>query len=120
MGYDISLIDANGDSVEVEQFSEGGTQPIGGSTTADISITYNYYKLLHDTIDKDEGIRWLYGKNYAQCVERLELAIGALTLASSDPERANYWTATHENVRIVLALLLSWAEENPAAIFIGD
>ena len=116
MGYDISLIDANGDSVQVERFSEGGTQPIGGSTTADISITFNYSKFFHDAIDTEQGIRWIYGKNIDECGGRLSHACQYL----GTNRDYDYWKPTAGNAGYVLALLLYWGEKNPTAIFIGD
>ena len=117
MGYDISLVDANGESVQVARFFEGGVQPVGGSTTADISITYNYSKFFHGTIDKEEGIRWIYGRPAGECIEVLESAIVVLgTYRGSD----DYWTATAGNAGHILDLLVGWAASYPDAHFEGD
>ena len=129
MGYDISLVNANGESVQVERHSEGGNMvatsvvrvgkrscSVYGTTNAEISVTYNYSKFLYDTIDEEQGIRWLYGKNYSECVERLETAIGAL---GTDRDE-DYWAATAGNTGHIISVLLSWAKQNPTATFIGD
>ena len=116
MGYDISLIGEDGESVQVARFSEGGVQPVGGSTTADISITYNYSKILHDNLDMQFGIRWLYGKKYAECVDRLESAIKVLGTDQDD----DYWAATNGNVGHILEILLKWVTQYPEAHFEGD
>ena len=116
MGYDIQLVDEHGEIVQVERFSEGGTQPIGGSTTADISITYNYSKFFYDTIDKEQGIRWIYGRRAGDCIGKLLKAVHILGLYKDE----DYWKATPGNAGYILAILLKWAGKNKKAMFRGD
>jgi len=116
MGYDIQLVDEHGEIVQVERFSEGGVRPIGGSTVADISITYNYSDFFHDTIDKEQGIRWLYGKPARECISKLESAID--TLGTDKDE--DYWEPTAGNAGHILSVLLKWAKQHPDAHFEGD
>ena len=116
MGYDISLIGEDGNSVQVDRFKEGGVQPIDGSTVADISITYNYSKFFYDTIDKEQGIRWIYGRPAGDCIDRLEAAIKVLGTYKDE----DYWADTPGNTGHILAVLLKWAKDNPNAEFRGD
>jgi len=116
MGYDISLIDKNGESVQVDRFSEGGTQPVGGSTTADISITYNYSKFFYDIIDEEQGIRWIYGRHAGDCIGKLIGAIHILGIYKDE----DYWKATPGNAGHILRTLVKWAGKNKNAVFRGD
>jgi hypothetical protein len=116
MGYDISLIGKDGESVQVDQFSEGGVQPVGGSTIADISITYNYSKFFYDTIDKEQGIRWIYGRPAGECIDRLKSAIDVL---GTDKDE-DYWKPTAGNAGHIIGVLLKWATAYPSCVFRGD
>lgn len=115
MSYDIDLV-RDGAPVTVERHTEGGTYQIGGTPTAELNVTYNYGRFYYEHIDKEEGIRWLYGKTGADCIERLRTAIAALgTERDSD-----YWNDTPGNAGYALSILLAWAEQHPDAVFIGD
>lgn len=116
MGYDISLVDDNGDSVQVERFSEGGTQPVGGSETADINITYNYSRYFSDTIDEEEGIRWIYGRKLSEIEDVLEHSVKVLGTYRDE----DYWLPTPGNAGAIIEILLRWAKDNPEATFVGD
>ena len=116
MGYDIQLIGTDGEPVQVKRHSEGGTFVLGGTTSADINITYNYAAYFYDTIDADEGIRFLYGKTAEMCIPRLHSAVRELGTVRSD----NYWAATPGNVGHIIEILLRWAKDNPSATFRGD
>jgi len=138
MGYSIELVDKHGDIVQVDRHTEGGTYVamtmtesrrnpataritkgvavVDGTTNAEISITYNYSKYFRETIDNEDGIRWLYGKNAKECVPRLHGAIRELgTVRVGD-----YWLATPGNAGAALDILLKWAKQHPEAIFRGD
>lgn len=116
MGYDIQLVDKDGEPVTVERFFGGGTRPFGGSTVADIGVTYNYAIYFYNQIDKELGIRWLYGKTGEECVPRLHAAVRALGTFQAD----DYWDQTPGNAGHILELLLRWAKQNPTACFQGD
>lgn len=115
MSYDIDLLGKNGEIVKVETHSEGGTHVFGGTTAASLNVTWNYAQFF-DTIDKKQGIRWLYGKKASECVQRLREAIGIL---GTDQDE-DYWTATQGNAGHALEILLKWAEQHPDAEFRGD
>jgi len=116
MSYDIDLIGEHGEPVEVEKHSEGGTFAPGGTTRASLNVTYNYSRFYSETIDRDEGIRWLYGKKASECIQRLREAI--CTLGTDQDE--DYWAATAGNAGYALSILLKWAEQHPDAEFHGD
>ena len=116
MSYNIYLKDRNDEVVVVPKFAEGGTYAVGGTTGADLNVTYNYSKFYYAYLDTVLGIRWLYGTKGSDCLERLESAIAVLgTERSSD-----YWEATPGNAGYALSILRDWAKLHPGAVFDGD
>ena len=63
MSYDIRLVDAAGETIELSEphTLRGGTFASGGTTEAWLNITYNYARFYYD-IWPEQGIRYLYGK----------------------------------------------------------
>lgn len=115
MGYDIQLV-KDGKIVNVDKHCEGGIIEVGGSSTADISITYNYYDFFKKSLSPRKGIRWLYGKKAKNTIGRLEKAVKELGVDRDD----NYWKATPGNAGHILSVLLKWARQHPEAIWEGD
>lgn len=120
MSYDISLV-KDGEVCQVNNHQEGGVIALGGSTDADINITYNYSFFFYNFLDKRKGIRWLYGKTAQETTPRLEKAIKKLTwgMASGVYEK-DYWAPTFGNARRALEVLLGWAKQHPDGIWGGD
>jgi len=117
MSYDISLsCPTCNQCVCVDNHSEGGTHAVGGIEHADLNITYNYSQFYREHLDKQEGIRWLYGRKAGACLNRLESAVKALGTETSN----DYWEATPGNAGHALNILLTWAKANPDAVFEGD
>lgn len=125
MGYAIYLCDPNNMDVPVyvKPFTGGSNIqvcPLSGKelqrTLASITITYNYSVYYYKTIDETEGIRWLYGKEASETIERLQKAIETLGTKRS----SNYWESTSGNAGYMLSILLDWAEQFPDAIWDGD
>lgn len=116
MSYSISLIDSEGTPVQVDRHEEGGTYPLGGTTDASISITYNYSKYFSETIDGKLGIRWLYGRQAYECFHTLRSAIKVLGTYRDE----DYWESTPGNAGYILSILLKWADQYPNARFTGD
>lgn len=117
MSWWISL-NRHGEAVKVEAFEDGGTYMLGGSTEADLNVTYNYSRLfylsLHDEIA--EGVRfadWLTGKTGREAIPALQKAVARL---GTDRDK-NYWAPTPGNAGAALATLLRWAEAHPDAVF---
>jgi len=91
----------------------GGVITIGGSNQASMSVTYNYSKYYYDTIDKEDGFRWLNGKLAKDTIVRLENAITELGTDFS----GDYWEATEGNAGRILQSLVKWAHELPNAVW---
>lgn len=115
MSYDISLV-KDGKPVTVDIHTEGGTYVLGGTTKAELNITYNYCKLFTQYFDKKDGIRWLYGRKARNTVRRLEKAVKAL----GTDQVSDYWRATKGNVGFALSILLKWAKQHMGATWEGD
>jgi len=111
MSWWVSL-EQDGKPVEVERHWEGGTFTVGGSTLAEINITYNYGFFYRHCLHPD-GLWWLDGKRARDCVGRLEAAIKELGAS----RYRDYWTPTPSNAGFALSILLAWAKEHPEATF---
>ena len=127
MSFSIYLKDKKtGKDAIVPRFSEGGTVQAEvdadgrlvpcGQTVADMDITYNYSKFYCDTIDKEQGIRFIYGKTGSEVIPILEKAIAVLGTV----RHADYWKPTPGNAGHALTVLLMWARLHPNAVFGGD
>ena len=117
MSYDISLRDSNGNRFRIEPLQEGGTQQIGGNTETWLNVTYNYSWYYYMFLDKEEGIRWLYGKKAKDCAKRLERAIEPF---KKHGRYKDYWADTPGNCIIPLKIFLEWCKKFPEGIFEGD
>ena len=115
MSYDIALC-KNEEPVTVARHADGGTYALGGTTYAELNVTYNYGKHYYQHLDEEKGLRWLYGKTGAETVERLELAVKAL----GTEQVADYWNPTPGNAGYALNILLGWAKQHPDAVWDGD
>lgn len=112
MSWWVSLNEDN-KSVKVELFAEGGTLPIGGTTDAELNITYNYSELCYRYLDKEQGLRWLHQKRAKDCIEKLENAVEEL----GTKQDKDYWKPTPGNAGYALNILLGWARQYPEAKF---
>lgn len=112
MSWNIDL-EKNGKSVDVTRHTEGGTYMLGGSTKAELNITYNYSPFYYKHLDNKDGLKWLHGKKAVECISRLRNAISKLGTTKD----IDYWKATGGNAGAALNLLLKWAESNPEAKF---
>lgn len=115
MSYDIRLC-YDGIPAQVTSHEQGGTYVLGGTPDAVINITYNYSKLFREHLDKDQGIRWLYGKTGLETMDRLARASNAL----GTERDADYWAATPGNAGYALLILFVWAHSHPTAVWEGD
>lgn len=119
MSYDIYLNEPNTDKPIVFDESHditGGTYTVGGTDEAWLNITYNYSRFYYDTIDKEKGIRWLYGKTGKECLPVLRVAVEKLGTRKSK----DYWKATKGNAGAALLGLIAFCEMRPDGIFDGD
>lgn len=104
MGWDITL-EKDGEVVEVDRHAEGGTVPLGGTTQASISITYNYSPLF--------SFRVLDGNRADHTVPMLRAMVGYFGVYRS----RNYWDCTPGNVGYACSILLGWAERHRDAVW---
>ena len=117
MSYDIELQDPiTKETLELDNahHMRGGTYAIGGTTRAELNITYNYAK--HYEIFGQEGIREIYGKTGAESIPILQNAIALL----GDNVHSNYWEPTEGNAKRALIQLLALAQMRPDGIWAGD
>ena len=77
MSYGIEL-QKDGEAVHVSLHEEGGTYVLGGKEEAALNITYNYSPHYHEHLDKEKGLRWLYGKTGEETELRLVTAVAIL------------------------------------------
>lgn len=141
MSYDIYIVDP--ETKDTIQFDEshdakGGTYAVGGTTEAWLNITYNYAKFFYDTIDKEEGIRWLYNKSVANTIPTLRDAIEKLDEQAKDfvyvkppdmkfgevvhksANEEDYWASTPKNAADSLRNLVRLATLAPHGVWDGD
>lgn len=120
MSYDIRLKDQNtGEVVSLHDnhMFAGGTYMIGGTREAWLNVTWNYGKYFYKVIDKEKGIRVLYGMTAKDSIPVLERAIEALT---GEPDQ-DYWAQTEGNARAALCNLLALAKMVPPnSVWDGD
>lgn len=118
MSYDIWLEDKSGEKVVLDEPIEMvmGTMRVGGETEANVNITYNYAPVLYKYVDKEEGIRWLYGKKAKDTIDKLESVISEL----KDDVSEDYWECTEGNAKRSLENLLNLAKMFPEAKWNGD
>ncbi len=92
--------------LEVEYFTEGGTYPLGGSTDADLNITYNYSPHYYRVLPNGEGLRGLNGLTVEEALPQLSEGVKAL----GTDEHPDYWKATEGNARRALVTLEKWCQ----------
>jgi hypothetical protein len=131
MSYDLGLRDqGTGEWIELGEphQMQGGTYQLGGCTTAEINITYNYCsiisRVLPDRLSDHEqardgrlrSIRVLYGLTGAESIPMLQKAISEL----GDDTDPDYWRATEGNVKAALRQCLALAQMRPDGVWDGD
>lgn len=105
--------------VTVPDHQEGGIIAIGGSSSAHVSITYNYGALYRETLpDPDPEQpnilgRLLHDKRAGDVIPLLEEGVRKLGTDVHD----DYWKPTPGNAGHMLNVLLGWARLHPDAIF---
>ena len=108
MSFDISLEDMTSKVVQVPHFQEGGTQVMGGSTDAELNVTYNYALVANLA---GVHIRGLDGSTAKDTTAKLRRAVELLGTNQHD----DYWADTSGNVGHALNILWGWALEHPEA-----
>lgn len=119
MSYDIKLLDpVTKEVIELDtaHFVRGGTYAVGGTCELWLNVTWNYSHFFHETIDKEKGIRAIYGLTGAQSIPVLNRAIISLP----DDVDKDYWKATGGNAKRALLQLREFARMRPDGIWAGD
>lgn len=117
MSYDISYVNENGNPFELDEIMEEGGTYVVRNTETELNITYNYSWYYYQFLDKEQGIRWIYGKKGKECIEKLKEAI--MPFVEADTYK-DYWACTPGNCVKPLKILLSWCEKYPEGVFKGD
>ena len=118
MSYDIELVDPITKEIlqlDSPHHMRGGTYAIGGTTNAELNITYNYGQHYYEVFG-EKGIRTIYGISGADSIPILEKAISQL----GDDVVKDYWAATEGNAKAALFQLLALAKMRPDGIWQGD
>jgi hypothetical protein len=119
MSYNISLCDPTTKEVlhlEEPHDMKGGTYALGGTTEMWLNVTYNYVHIFRRVIDKDKGIRLIYGMTGKESIPILKKAIDQL----GDDFNDDYWKATEGNAKDALCNLLTLAQMRHDGIWMGD
>lgn len=108
MSWDIYLKEKETESIGILSFSieEGGTYVLGGTTDAELNVTYNYGKHFRfkETLDKNPAYK---------TIPILEETITTLGIERD----ADYWNPTPGNVGYACSILLKMAKELPDHIW---
>jgi len=113
MSWDVCLNDKEGMPVTVERHEEGGTYVFGGTSEAELNITYNYSPFYFEHLNNGEGLRWLNGKTARETLKALQKAVACLGIEQCE----DYWEASPGNAGFALSILAKWAEEHPDGIW---
>jgi hypothetical protein len=113
MGYDIRACTKNGEELEIQHhYIRGHTFAINGTTSAHMTITYNYCAILEKVIN--EGIKSFHEKRVIETIDIINEAINKL----SDDNEIDIWKPTEGNVKKALinlrelAFLIINSDEN--------
>jgi len=118
MSYDLGLRDAiTGEWLSLEEPHQmrGGTYCIGGSSTAEINITYNYARHYYRVMG-EQGLRTIYGKTGAESISIIKEAVSKL----GDDVDDDYWKGTEGNAKRALLQCLALANMRPDGVWSGD
>ena len=116
ISYDVYLRHENGETCEVPRVEEGGTFVFGGSTEAELNVTYNYgecYHLVPIRYGVSFSIKFLDGMQAKNVIPILEHVVEVL----GDKPYPDYWAPTPGNAGHAAAILLKWARLHPDATF---
>ena len=116
MSYDLRIV--NKETYEPVMLPEkhqfrGGTFAIGGTPDASFNITYNYGQFYYDHLDKDKGLRGIYGKPLPEALSMLKKAIEEIkakypeVLGDDPPGAEDYWASTPFNAMKALEALIA-------------
>ena len=110
MSWTAHLVE-NDETVEVKRHSEGGVLQVGGSTRAELSVTYNYSHHLAEGL----GMHFpeLDGLSASEVVGLLQEGIDLLGTKRAE----DYWESTPGNAGAALATMADWSRQHPGAVW---
>lgn len=108
MSYWIYLEDSNGETFELDlPHTEGGTYVLGGTTSTELNVTYNYAgKFNFKGLDKRFARDTL-----------IELEKAVLQFSKGPDDSKDYWQPTDGNVMRACGCLLAFAKQHPEGIW---
>jgi len=117
MSYDISLTDADGETILLAESHDitGGTYAVGGTNECWMNITWNYGAHFRRVLGEG-GIRSIYGTTGEASLPVLRAAADQL----GDDVDGDYWAPTEGNAKHALHGLIALAELAPHGIWQGD
>lgn len=114
MSYDMALMRDGGIcTYDAPVERRQGTYQVGGSTQAEINITYNYSKIFRREFG-DGGLSRLEGVSGKDSVVLLDAVISRL----KDDAHEDYWQATEGNARVCLMEMRAMARDFPDAVWV--
>lgn len=122
MSYDIRLVDKVTRETLCADFEPpvGGVMMLGESRHGNpckLNVTYNYADHFYKHMDKERGIRSIYGMTAKESIPVLEKAIAKL----GDDVDPDYWKGTEGNAKVALKGLLTIARAaDPNGVWTGD
>lgn len=116
MSYDVSLVDEDGVMLPFDHMAgEGGTYAIGGTSSCELNITYNYGEVFKLVLPNYRGLAdWLGEKRASDVIVDLRSAVERL---GTQTYKVDYWAPTPGNAGHALSILLAWAERYPGGKF---
>lgn len=108
MSWWIYLEDDSGESVIVDSHSDGGTYCVGGTSSAELNMTYNYSKPLALA---QFDIRLIDGKRASECIGEMQRVVRELGAVRD----SDYWKPTNGNAGAAIKRLCDWAKQHPQA-----
>ena len=121
MSYWVRLLDTSGQTCHVSKHSEGGTYVLGGTSEAELNITYNYSNQFakvgldfheHAPLGRHGKIA-VHGKRAGDLIPLLADAVKSL----GTERHPDYWKSTPGNAGFALSILLDWARQHPDGVF---
>jgi hypothetical protein len=117
MSWWVTLEHEDGSILQVDLHMEGGTTVLGGTSDADLNITYNYggrFREVWPEFDRSDVLKTaLDGKQAGNTIEFLQRGVDRLGVDRS----LDYWEPTNGNAGHALSILLGWAERYPDGIW---
>lgn len=104
MSYYVCL-KKHGETVQVKKHADGGTYVVGGTTDAELNVTYNYSRHFR-VLDLD-------GVTAYDTIPLLKILVEKFGTERDD----DYWKPTEGNVGYMLSILLKWASKYPDAVW---